>query len=433
MLRNYFRIVTYRARKLAYSALFHSGILAHKTRVDWEETCHISCYEDEVSPLFNCSNNLYYIKTSQVEGFFRPVLPHLSISKCVRQAVEEYYTNIHPEQTFEKDILEKTLADKRMFKKLLCCGNYSEPYSRARKFFLSNDTTIIGIMPPPSLQNGTEEWKSYIKNIRSVLKYVINAINRHQRNIRGGRWEFSNANRQMATEAMAALLGLDYMIPHSKFVVITLPEYSMHGTLMCVAKGESTEGIKYERSRAVASPILQRELINLNILDAITYERDHRPGNYNMVLDNNGKVCEISVFDNDAAMTFAPFSLSSHSGSGCSNIRDNNHMINRPYMDKHLAERIIYLKRKEVYLALKPYLNRIQIVFCWKRIEELKIAIKRSIKQEGFLLDSDQWSIATMEKELSGEYGKTYLVKFIDNEIINKVQIDFYSVGALNY
>lgn len=420
------------ARKTAYAALYHSGVLAHKTKVDWAKARYISCKDDEVKPLYTCSNTLYYIKTSGMEGYFRPILSHTSKEQCVRDAVVEYFTKVHPDQTLEKESLNKTLSDKGSFTKLLAIGNYSDPYSRARKFYLTKDTIVVGIETPVSLIRGTEEWKTFIWNIDHFLKYVMNAIARHQRNLCGGEWEFSNANRQMATEAVAKLLGLDYMIPHSEFAVLSYQGKELRGTLMEVAKGESTEEIPLERSQAVASPALQRELTCLNVLDAITFERDHRPGNYNILLDEAGKVSALSVFDNDAAMTFAPFGLSSHSGSGSSKIvTEGGILLNRPHLDKTLVERIFGLREQALKVALKPYLNSFQIASCWKRVKDLRKAIKETMKVEGFLLEPYQWSETTMAEELSGRYGRTYLEIFINNEEINKAFVEYNNAAAL--
>lgn len=421
-----------RVRKVAYAALYHSGILAHKTRINWDKVRHITCADDEVKALYTCSNTLYHIQKSEIEGYFRPILRHTNAKLCVRNAVIEYFEKVHPEQAIEKNCLEKTLSDRASFKKLMNVGSYSDPYSLARQFYLKKDTTVVGIDTPSSLLKGTEEWKTFILNIDHFLKYVMNAIARHQRNLCGGQWEFSNANRQMATEAVAKLLGVDYMIPHSEFAVLVYQGKELRGTLMEVAKGESTESITLERSRAVVSPTLQRELTSLNVLDAITYERDHRPGNYNMLMDEDGKVRGLAVFDNDAAMTFAPFGLSTHSGSGSSKITTKGgEFFNRPHLDKVLAERVCRLDVHEVKKALRPYLNSCQIAACWKRIKNLRMAVSQSMKNDGFLLEPDQWSEATIAEELSGKYGRTYLEIFINNEEINKAFVNYNNVAPL--
>ena len=76
----------------------------------------------------------------------------------------------------------------------------------------------------------------------------------------GGGLEFSAANRQMSTEAIARLLGLEYMIPHSEFAIIRYNNQELRGTLMCIAEGVSTNRISSKRANDVVSPALQRDL-----------------------------------------------------------------------------------------------------------------------------------------------------------------------------
>lgn len=318
---NYRQLLKRNLRNTASSFLYNSGLLAHKTHVDWNQTKRIVCHEGEMEILHVCSNNLYHVTTGEVEGYFRPVLRHTDLNTCVRKAIENYFTIMYTDQKLEWEQVSKILDDKENFRKLLRLGNYSDPNSAARQFYLTKDTMVVGIETPATLVKGSEEWKAFILNIDHFLKYVMNTISHHRRNKRGGQWEFSNANRQMATEAMAQLLGVGYMVPHSEFVTVVTPEgEEMRGTLMEPAPGEGTEAITAIRSKAVCSPALQRELMKLNVLDAITFERDHRPGNYNIVLDAEGRVCGLSVFDNDAEMTFAPMPVSIHTCSGSSKI-----------------------------------------------------------------------------------------------------------------
>lgn len=431
MMANYKTFLKRGTRKMADAILYGSGALAHQTKVEWEHVRHLTCKAGEMEVLHQCSNNMYRIKTNDAEGFFRPVQRHVDLDECVSNAIRDYFTEMYPMQKTEWEQVRKTLSDRKNFQKLLQVGNYSDPFSAARKFYLTKNTTVVGIETPSSLVRGSEAWKAFILNIDHFLKYVMNTIGHHRRNKRGGEWEFSNANRQMATEAMARLVGLDYMIPHSEFVVIDTPNGAqMRGTLMANAAGESTEGISAERSRAVCSPALQRELTKLNVLDTITYERDHRPGNYSMVLDVNGKVIGLSVFDNDAEMTFAPMPAITHSGSGSSKLIIGGG-INRPFMDSVLADKVLQLNKSEVQMALEPYLNRLQIFMCWRRITALKEAIKVSSENNDFLLESDDWSETTMAEEMSGRYGRTYLDTFINNENYIKAFVDYNNVAPV--
>lgn len=414
-----------------YGLLYGCGIMAHKTKVDWESVPHLVCNDNEMKIIFTGSSALYRITTKDVNGFFRVVKPHLSRKACIKHAVEEYYTEFFPEQKVEYESVKKAMGKRTTFKKFAAMGNIDNPYSRSRKFYLTKDTRYVGIETPQQLKKGSEEWKTYMNNIRELLRFVRIAIARQRRNRWNGDYEFDGVNRQMATEVVAGFLGLEWMVPHSFFVTVSFHGKELRGTMMNVAEGETTNRISESRAKEVASPALQRELTSLNVLDTITYERDHRPGNYNMILNENGKVENLSVFDNDAAMTFAPFAAATHFGSGCSCVIEWGG-YNRPFIDKQLAESILRIEKTDFLRALKPYLNRIQLFMCWRRVIALREAIAAKRRAGvSFLLESHEWNDATMDEELSGKYGVTYLKLFINYESIKKSFYEYAHIADL--
>lgn len=416
--------VKHTINSIVYKCLYYSGLLAHKTHLNWDTIKTYSLTTEELHPVFVGSSSLFFIDSIQVRGYFRPIMPHVSFRGCVLDSVEDFYTNVHPEHRTEQALVKQALKEKKRFKKFLNMGSFNDPYSRARKFYLTKDPEVVGIPKPVNLISGSEEWKRFINNIHALLKYVKNSMTRYDRNRRGGDIEYSSVNRIMGTEAVARLLGLEDLFPRTDFAIIRTPENEYKGTLMSISEGESTNRISRSRSYAVASPALQRDLNRLNIIDAITFERDHRPGNYMVILDEKGKAKGISVYDNDAILTFAPLGLSHHSGSGCSNIVKNR-AINRPHMDKSLANSVLLLKKEDLDRALKPYLNGFQLAFCWGRVVSLKRAIRKSMIKDHFLLDEEGWTEDTMNEELSGQWGRTYLKYFLDFEEISKSFFDF--------
>lgn len=404
---------------LGYSILYFSGILSHRTHIEWEKEKHIECQDNEIKPIYVGANTLYFIHTSTLTGYFRPVLRHLSYTKCVFNAVDEYFLNIHPEQKIEYECVKEALSNRKTRRRFFNMGSFNDPYSLARRFYLTKETIYVGIKTPVDLIRGSEKWKCFIRNIHSLLKYVKNAMNRHRRNCWCGEWEYSGLNRQMATETVATVLGLNYLFPHSELLVVSFRDITMFGTIMQVSKGNDTSALSVDESRLVASPNLQRDLIALNLMDTITFERDHRPGNYNIILNNSGKVTAISVFDNDAIMTFAPFPAKFQSCAGSSSIIKKNG-INRPYLPKELVERLLELPVKELKMALHPYLNYIQIIACCKRLRTLKRILNKDLKKKDMLLKTKEWNEKTMQEELSGCYGQTYLYTFINWENLNR-------------
>lgn len=412
-------IIRCETKNAVRSILFKSGLLAKRTNVDWNNALRIICQENE-KPMYVAASNIFYIHTKNIKGYLRAVCRHTSYKKSVLDAIETWYSFIHPEQTVEYAVIKKTLSNRPCRKKFFDMGYFDNPYSRARHFYETKDTTIVGIITPHYLVKGTEEWKVFIRNIHDLLRYVRNVMVRYRRNQGGGQWEFSGVNRQMATEAIAKMIGLDYMIPHSEWAVVSYQDQVLYGLLMSVAEGENSEGISGENSRAIASPMMQRDLTSLNMLDAITFERDHRPGNYNIVIGDDGRVSRIAVFDNDAEMTFAPFPVYYQSVHGSSCFLCRSGEVNRPYLDKRIAMKVLDLDVSEFRKALQPYLNHIQLFACCNRLRKVQEGIRKTKDNKVFLLEDAGWSYSTISTEVSGKYGMTYLRLFLDWERITK-------------
>lgn len=100
-------------------------------------------------------------------------------------------------------------------------------------------------------------------------------------------------------------------------------------------------------------------------------------------------------------------------------------------MDAELADKVLNLKKNDVKSALSPYLNKVQIWMCWRRIQTLKKAIRTSSARENFLLRPEQWSESSVAEELSGRYGRTYLDIFVNNESYNKAFVEYNHVAPV--
>ena len=158
---------------------------------------------------------------------------------------------------------------------------------------------------------------------------------------------------------------------------------------------------------------LQRELLNLNLLDVICNQPDHGPNNYNVYRTNDA--CTVCAFDNDNEQTFFPFFQINHSLSGCSPFIDGNGILNRPGLDAETVNKLNGLNMKAFKRRLKPYLNRLQLLALCARIKKLRKAIGHTCAiDDGLLKDAEDWDERILKKELNGAYGKTYLTRAIN-------------------
>lgn len=228
---------------------------------------------------------------------------------------------------------------------------------------------------------------------------------------KGVKYQTMNAGKMMAEEAIASLLGVERLLTKTHFCKVQVGNgEELVGTMMSDAGGVDVRVIK-DTYREVITPQLVCDLNNLNILDAICYEKDHRPGNYHLILNDEGKAVSLCAFDNDSPWSFSPFGTMGFKSYENSSPLINDGIINRPYVDAGMAESVLRLDEASFYNKLKPYINKIQLMACWKRICVLKRAL---INSRSRILDRDKWNENIVEDEYSGKYGRTYLMVLIN-------------------
>lgn len=154
--------------------------------------------------------------------------------------------------------------------------------------------------------------------------------------------------------------------------------------------------------REVFTPQHAQDLTTLNLIDAICYEKDHRPGNYHIVLDAQDKAVSICSFDNDSPWSFAPFGGADFKPYDGASVIIKGGLFNRPMLDTKVRKQFMNLTKNDVHNALSQYLGKNQVNACWRRIKALQKALGKT--QFAYT----EWSEDVMKVELSGEYGNTY-------------------------
>ncbi len=224
--------------------------------------------------------------------------------------------------------------------------------------------------------------------------------------VKGQKYSYFSAVRSVSTKIIADFLGLGDMITSADFCRITLD----NGETLFGIISESAKGERMSDSDTGITPALQRELINLNVLDAICFQKDHGPNNYN-VYSVNGEI-KVCAFDNDNPTTFLPIPFVYTSLSGSVPLVDKKGRINRPHFDIDLADRLNTVDVITLQMRLKPYLNLLQRKAVVFRIKKLKKALSKTAKERAdFLISANQWNDKTVESELSEAFGITYLKK----------------------
>ena len=353
----------------------------------------------EASAMYRNSNTILRIKKDGKGYYFKECRPHVEKKAFIELLNKDYILFSHNEM----------VPEIQSIRKLYLMGSLSSEYSNISRFFSKKDYRLIGLNIPAD-EKQELLYCDYAKFIWSeIYNYKLNS------DIRKRQFQTYNASRSVAFYEVAKLLGLERLIPETRYCELKgYGEFSRLGALMNEASGVHFDKVALMDRRGMIHPLLQRDLGDLHILDILCYEKDHRPDNNNVILNEEQKVVSINAFDNDSPMSFFLSSnVRFHSYEGCSPLVESNGSYNRPFVDIDVYERLLSLKKNELYDSLLPFLTKRQVAFVWKRAQKLANSIKKATSAGRCkFLRSDEWTKATVEKELSGQYGFTYLSLF---------------------
>lgn len=376
-------------------------LASHQTNIHKE--CVKDVFLKQTDIIKHIHSGSHVIQTKQ--GFFRYCPLHTPLLDFYWQRVE-YHLKTVPFNNNDSDFLYKHLANTDNlinFVKYCISRRYTDDiYER---FASNSHLPGISSYSPVNVDE-------FDRNLYDLAYYISADISQYKKNKFRNQPQTFSANRIMAQEALAKLLGIENLFPHTDFVNLHIDnQIPAFGIMMDASRGIYPLKLRDKLSLSI-TPNLQRELTMLNFHDVICNEKDHRPGNYHILMDEtNSKATHISVFDNDCRWTFFPTkSVTFKTYAGASPLLNDKGDINRPYLDKDFADRLIKITKDNLYKNLNPYLNKLQLSTCYAKIVKLKKAVlKTSKKHQGFLIEQDKWNDSTIHEELSGKFGNTYL------------------------
>ena len=371
-------------------------------------TKKIHCDERDIFLMTDTSNNVFRVRAEGKNLFFRECKIHQSIHQYVMEEVLFYYTHLCPELAEDRYFVEKALAERNNFHKFVNMGMINNTSSSAYQFCMGRGGTFVG------LQGATPEQEERLK---SFVQFIWGDLFSHTLNngVPKGGYQTYNAVRSIAFRRIAELLNVEYLIPRTEYAEMLIRDgRRLFGTIMEEAPGICMEKSCLEERQAVCSPALQKALNELNLLDVICREKDHRVGNYHVIVEN-GKAVSVVAFDNDSPSSFSLGGSSFKTYMGCSPWEINGNM-NRPYVSREMAEHLMKLDLKDIDEKLKDLLNPLQRLALKCRIKSVKKVLAKTETERW--LSEDQWCKETVEEELVGIYGDTYLVKFMQEQAI---------------
>lgn len=354
------------------------------------------------------SNIVLKIKSDNEFIYFRHCFPQLPLKKYVNYLIGYYFKYLAKRDDINanlKSIVSNELSIKANYRKFIKMGCWKNNNDPSGKYILENaKSSIIGI----SLDNASNN-----KIIKEFAKFASVMLENWKMNNwfgnKNGDIQLYHANIEFAYHSVASIFDADKLLPSIWFGFLSIEGDIYFGYFMREAKGIVANSYSKSQRLLMVSPFLQMCLNNVFVIDYICGVYDHAPYNYSILIGENGCVQSINFFDNNEGGAFPIFrSVPKH-------VRPLviNGVYARPFLDKNIANRISSIEKEELFDKIEIYLSRIRMIFCWRRIMILKrILRKNNLTPQ--IIGLDQWNSDTIAKELSGDYGKTYLNLFLE-------------------
>ncbi len=356
--------------------------------------------------ILNYSSNVIKITQDGKVYFFKEARKRPNTLRAyVWESIDTFFDEIVHNPSLQEKTLD-SLKKRQNFQRLIHMGYKNVRGDRLHRYLVSGNEACVGL-PQPATQEEKDQMRKLIFYVSGELQnWYYNA------GVKAGKLQTFSAIRALATQELARLLGVDSLIVRCNFVKIELGGKIRYGVLSEQADGDSLISCPYEHRASLATPQLLRALTNLNLLDVLTHDNDHRVGNYHVTANEPG----VLSFDNDSPDSFC---LSANvrftNLTGCSALIDHRGLINRAHLDQDTASALLALQRSDLN-TLAPYLSSLQLRAVWLRVCKVKKAIVKTLAlRNDLLLEKDQWCAEHIGQDLSAKYEKTYLSSLLSD------------------
>lgn len=368
--------------------------------------------DGEYFVLTNTTNNIIRIKLKNKTFYFRECRRHTDRLEFALDLIEDYFDVFNLGKKEDKNLIVSCLNNKNNLDLFFSMGFIGDKNSLSNKFVMSHNPKLIGL---------SEFSEDDYSRIRDFLLFVWGEIYswNHHVCVKKGRYQTINSSKQISTKIVADFLGISDLIPNVSYCFISINGKKKFGTIMEEAPGICPNTLSTEQRKSLLCPYLLHNLEKLNVLDALTREKDHRPCNYNIYIEKQN-VINVCAFDNDSASTFEIGGISFSSHKGSSPILSKRGKINRPAFDVKLKNNILSVENDAIRNSLKKHLNSLQLSAFIKRLKSLKKALRSAqTHTPSIFIDDYTWSNELVNDYLNCSYGKTYLNIFIEDNLVD--------------
>lgn len=365
------------------------------------------------------SNSIKILKIQGQSFFFRPCRKNKGLNEHIDNAINSFLEMVGGKILLENFLQKIDFCIQLSEQEVHVLADYLNQRKSERDFYLKiknikHELEAIHFSlwnNPDSVSNvtlahlGLDNFPHSVQKIQPIfLTYMANEISHYSNySANSHKYDTFGASRSIASFIVAKHLNVAHIYAEARLIKLNIAGNEEFGVL-----SPKVAGTRSMDTEINVSPELHAELTNLNIVDAICFQKDHNTNNYN--IDPNQSENIVCAFDNDNPTTFfcSPFLPSTMSG-GVSPVVMNG-KINRPHTTEELAQSISNLNIEKLKEEISPYLTCSQWWALKKRISQLQKAIDKTAKSNTqFLVARTSWNTDALDQELSGKYGTTYL------------------------
>ncbi len=374
------------------------------------EDCEFIASSSNIIKIKNKGNNLY-LKECRIHSLFSDYLANV---------IENYFDLVSKNEN--SDIIKQYILQdfscvklREIYTKLNRV--YEDHFRNKNKYYYTGWDPIEAGLKSISIEAniGNSVVINFLNNeFMHFVEYIRNDVNAYDDHLFLGLNEYqtTGADNSIATYILSRFLDIENLVIETKYVWLNIGEN--HRKLCSFTEqafGCAAIDMKIPQKKQITGEFY-RQLFVLSLFDVICFQRDHNQENYFVQLKED-KVNSVLAFDNDSKMTFFPLNTVTNGTSiGCSPVIANG-VINRPYIDEEFCNKLQNVDLNIINDLLSPYISKMQILALKNRIVKVIKAIEKTKKNypERFI-SKNKWSLEMCDKELSGEYGNTYLYHY---------------------
>ncbi len=355
--------------------------------------------------ILDYTNNVIVFRIDGKKYYLKPSELHMSKNEYLERCFDKFFTDICHDEAVRESV-KKSLSLKKNRKKIFKMGA-KDRRSPLNYYLTMGDAAPLGL---PNMKG------VHAASLRKFIFYLYGEIDSYKSNcgLGKGRRQTFGAVRSLAVRRLCDELSVD-IVPDTRYVSFCGNGKAYCGTLTEDAPGTNICNVPASERMERVTPTLLRALTDLNFIDVLIHDNDHRANNYHVISDADGKYVDVCSYDNDGPTVFMPTPATSvKTAVGYSPLVKRG-KINRPHMSRELAENILNFDRRKL-TAYRELLSRLQVSCLKRRMKTVQKAIAKTVGSNPlFLIDRDGWKSEHISEELSGKYGKTYLASLIND------------------